>query len=183
MNPVLKNDIASEASSEGAMSFSSNRMKIIVGSDHAGFGHKEKLKAYLKELGHEVEDKGAFEYNESDDYPDFIIPLARDISKRPNELKGIIIGGSGQGEAMTANKFHHVRAAVYYGDGECVVKDQHDSIIKLSRDHNDANVLSLGARFITEDEMKHVVKEWLETPFTNNERHQRRIDKMNRIHE
>jgi ribose 5-phosphate isomerase B len=158
-------------------------MKILVGSDHAGFGHKEKLKEYLKELGFEVEDKGAFEYNEQDDYPDFIIPLAQEVSKRPNELKGIIIGGSGQGEAMTANKFRHVRAAVYYGNAQCIVPDKNYSIVRLSREHNDANILSLGARFITEEEAKRVVGEWLKTPFTDDERHQRRIDKMDRIHE
>jgi ribose 5-phosphate isomerase B len=84
---------------------------------------------------------------------------------------------------MTANKFSQVRAAVYYGKGDRVVEDENYSIIKLSREHNDANVLSLGARFITEEEMKSAVKEWLELSFTKDERHQRRIDKMNRIHE
>lgn len=158
-------------------------MKILVGSDHAGFGLKEKLITYLKELGYEVEDKGAFEYNEGDDYPDFIIPLARDISQRPNELKGIIFGGSGQGEAMAANKFSDVRAAVYYGQGHCVVEEEDESIIKLSREHNDANILSLGARFITEEEMKRVVFEWLNTDFVGNERHRRRLSKMARIHD
>lgn len=158
-------------------------MKIFVGSDHAGFGFKEKLISYLKELGYEVEDKGAFEYNETDDYPDFIIPVAREVSMRPNEVRGIVFGGSGEGEAMAANKFRNVRAAVYYGKGQCVVEEENESIIKLSREHNNANILSLGARFITETEMKQVVKEWLETPFIDNERHQRRLSKMDRIHE
>src|SRR3989344_7406018 len=157
--------------------------KILVGSDHAGFGLKEKLIPYLKELGFEVEDKGAFEYNEEDDYPDLIIPLAREVSRRPNEIKGIIFGGSGQGEAMAANKLSDVRAVVYYGKGQCVVKEENESIIKLSREHNDANILSLGARFITEEEMKQVVKEWLNTPFVDNDRHKRRLAKMARIHE
>lgn len=158
-------------------------MKIFVGADHAGFGLKEKLVPFLKELGHEVEDKGAFEYNETDDYPDFIIPLAREVSEHPNEVRGIVLGGSGQGEAMTANKFSSVRAAVYYGKSQCIVGDEEQSIIKLSREHNNSNILSFGARFITEDEMKQVVKEWLDTPFQGDERHQRRIDKMDRIHE
>ena len=158
-------------------------MKILVGSDHAGFGLKEKLIIYLQELGYEVEDKGAFEYNEGDDYPDFIIPLAREVSRRPNELRGIIFGGSGQGEAMAANKFSDVRAAVYYGQGQCVVAEENESIIKLSREHNDANILSLGARFITEEEMKLVVKEWLDTAFVADARHRRRLDKMARIHD
>ncbi len=80
-------------------------MKIFVGSDHAGFGLKETLLVYLKEMGYEVEDKGAFEYNEADDFPDFVIPVAREVSLHPNEVKGIVFGGSGQGEAMVANRF------------------------------------------------------------------------------
>ena len=156
-------------------------MKIVVGTDHAGFGLKEKLLPFLKELGHEVEDKGAFEYNEHDDYPDYIIPVAREVSMRPNDVKGIILGGSGEGEAMTANKFPDVRATVYYGERKCIT-DSNDTIIKLSRQHNDANVLSLAARFITEDEMKNAVKEWLATPFSGEKRHIDRINKMNHIH-
>ena len=161
-------------------------MKIVVASDHAGFGLKEKLLPYLEELGYEVEDKGAFEYNEEDDYPDFIVPAAREVSQHPNQVKGIILGGSGQGEAMTANKFSAVRAAVYYGQGQHIVDDEEGeegSIIKLSREHNNANILSLGARFITTEEMRRVVKEWLETPFVQNEKHERRLAKMDHIHE
>jgi ribose 5-phosphate isomerase B len=158
-------------------------MKIYLGSDHAGFGLKEKLIPFLKEIGHEVEDKGAHEYNEDDDYPDFIIPVAREVSMRPNEVRGIIFGGSGQGEAMAANKFRHVRATVFYGQASCVVEDTHESIIKISRMDNDANILSIGARFVTEEEMKTAVHEWLETPFKNTERYIRRIQKMDRIHE
>ena len=84
---------------------------------------------------------------------------------------------------MAANKFSDVRAAVYYGQGVCIVPEGEVSIIKLSREHNDANILSIGARFTTAEEMKEVVKEWLETPFTNDERHKRRITKMDRINE
>ena len=158
-------------------------MKIFLGSDHAGFGLKEKLKQYLLELGHEVEDKGAYEYNEQDDYPDFIIPVAREVSLHPNEVRGIVFGKSGQGEAMTANKFRHVRATVYYGPKEFVVSEGSESysIIKISRMHNNANVLSLGAGFITEEEMREAVREWLETPFEESPRHVRRIDKMDQI--
>ena len=158
-------------------------MKIFVGSDHAGFGLKEKLIAFLKELGHEVEDKGPFEYKEGDDYPDFIIPVAREVSMRPNEVRGIVLGGSGQGEGMAANKFRNVRATVYYGQGQCVVPEEHESIIKISRADNDANILSLGARFITEEDMKEAVKEWLSTSFKDTEKYKRRIAKMDRIHE
>lgn len=158
-------------------------MKIYVGSDHAGFGLKEKLIPYLEELGHEVEDKGAFEYNEDDDYPDFIIPVAREVSQRPLEVRGIVLGGSGQGEAMTANKFSDVRAAVYYGDKKCVVEDDVRTIIGESREDNNSNILSIGARFVTEDDMKNAVRVWLETPFSTEEKYQRRIAKMDRIHE
>ncbi|MBX4189646.1 RpiB/LacA/LacB family sugar-phosphate isomerase [Candidatus Parcubacteria bacterium] len=157
-------------------------MKIFVGADHAGFGLKEKLIPYLKSLGHEVEDKGAFEYNEDDDYPDFIAPVAREVAVRPNDVKGIVLGGSGQGEAMFANRFRHVRASVYYSKANSLVEGG-ESILALAREHNDGNILSLGARFINEDEMKEAVKEWLETPFPGDERHKRRILKMDIPHE
>jgi ribose 5-phosphate isomerase B len=157
-------------------------MKIYVGGDHAGFGLKEQVINFLNELGHEVVDKGAFEYNEGDDYPDFVIPVAREVSIHPNEVRGIIIGGSGQGEAIAANKFKGIRAALYYGPANSLVQEP-VSIIKLSREHNNANILSLGARFIGEEEMKEAVKEWLDTPFTNEERHVRRINKVDHLHE
>jgi ribose 5-phosphate isomerase B len=157
-------------------------MKIFVGADHAGFGLKEQVINFLNELGHEVVDKGAFEYNENDDYPDFVIPVAREVSMHPNEVRGIIIGGSGQGEAIAANKFKNVRAALYYGPATSLVQEP-VSIIKLSREHNNGNILSLGARFIGEDDMKEAVKEWLDTPFSNDERHVRRINKVDHLHE
>ena len=91
-------------------------MKIFIGSDHAGFELKEKLILFLKELGHEVGDKGAFEYNKDDDYPDFIKPLAEEVTGNQNS-RGIILGKSGQGEAMCANRVKGARAAVYYGGG------------------------------------------------------------------
>lgn len=147
-------------------------MLIHLGTDHAGFELKEKLKAYLKELGYKVKDHGAFEYNELDDYPDFIKLAAEEVSKNPDTDKAIILGGSGQGEAMTANRFKGVRAAVYYGGDE--------NIIKLSREHNNANILSLGARFLNEEEAKKAVKLWLETPFSDEERHLRRIKKIDK---
>ncbi|MBI2086629.1 MAG: RpiB/LacA/LacB family sugar-phosphate isomerase [Candidatus Zambryskibacteria bacterium] len=157
-------------------------MKIYVGADHAGFGLKEKLVPYLQELGYEVDDKGAFEFKEDDDYPDYIIPVAREVSQRPNEVRGIVLGGSGQGEGMAANKFRDVRATVFYGERNCIVMEEHESIIKISRADNNANLLSIGARFVTEEEMRNAVKEWLDTPFKNIEKYQRRIQKMERIH-
>ncbi len=150
-------------------------MKILIASDHAGYHLKEELKYYLAEKGYEIKDFGNDKSDEKDDYPDFIKPLAEELSKNPENTWGIILGGSGQGEAMCANRFKNVRAVVYYGGSE--------EIIKLSRQHNDANVLSLGARFIETEEAKKVVMLWLETMFDSkdeNERHQRRINKIDK---
>lgn len=145
-------------------------MEIYIASDHAGFELKEKLKIYLTELGHSAKDFGAPSYDENDDYPDFILPLAEEIAKDPENSKGIVLGGSGQGEAMAANRIKGCRAVVYYGGS--------DKIIVLSRQHNNANILSLGARFLNEDESKAAVKLWLETPFSGEERHVRRLKKF-----
>ena len=145
-------------------------MKIFIGSDHAGFELKKNLIGYLEDLGHDVRDCGAKEFNPEDDYPDFIIPVAKEVSHMPDKVRGVVIGGSGQGEAMCANKVYGVRAAVYYGGNK--------DIIRLSREHNDANVLSLGARFISPEEARVAVKLWLDTPFSGDERHKRRILKM-----
>lgn len=148
-------------------------MKIYLGSDHAGFDLKGKLKVYLRDLGYEIEDIGNFVFDQNDDYPDFILPVAKKVAQDPENNRGIILGGSGQGEAMVANRVKGVRAAVVY--------NFNDEIIRLSREHNDANVLSLAARFITEDEAKEAVKFWLETEFSNDERHKRRIEKIDQI--
>lgn len=145
-------------------------MKIIIGSDHAGFHLKETLKKFLEELGYEVEDKGAFSLNPEDDYPDFMIPAAEAVAKDPENIRGILIGGSGQGEAMVANRFSGVRAAVYYGGNE--------EIVRLSREHNNANILALGVRFMDEDEAKRAVELWLATKFSGEERHLRRLNKF-----
>src|SRR3989344_6706560 len=110
-------------------------MKIFIGTDHAGYVLKEKLVSFLKLQGHEVIDKGAYEYNEADDYPDFVVPVAREVSKEPNKVKGIILGSTGQGEAIAANKFPHVRAVVYYGKAEPVVDNESDTIVRLSEDN------------------------------------------------
>ncbi len=155
-------------------------MKIFIGTDHAGYVLKEKLVTSLKGAGHEVIDKGAFDYNEHDDYPDFIIPVAEEVSKNPDTVKGIIMGATGQGEAIVANKFPHVRAVVYYGKADFVVDDEADIIVR-SREHNNSNVLSLGARFLTEDAMMDAVDSWLKTPYTGSERHVRRLAKIDAI--
>ncbi len=149
-------------------------MKIYFATDHAGFELKEKLTVFVHDtLGHEVIDCGAYELVEGDDYPSYIKKAGEAVSQNPLEVRAIILGGSGQGEAMVANKYPHVRATVYYGGSH--------EIITLSREHNDANVLSLGARFMTEEEAKEVVSTWLTTPFSNEERHVRRIAQIDEI--
>ena len=161
-------------------------MKIYIGADHAGFELKENLKKYLSDLGlgYEVVDKGASEYNENDDYPDFITPVAKSVSADGGSF-GIIIGGSGQGEAMCANRIFGVRAAVFYGEviAESGIDLQGNKsadpfeIIKLARMHNNANILSFGARFVGLDAAKFATELFLKTEFSGDERHERRITK------
>ena len=143
-------------------------MKIYLASDHAGFGLKQFLGDHLKDLGHAVEDCGALEMDPLDDYPDFIIPAAKKVAKNPHS-RGIIMGGSGQGEAIAANRIKGIRAVVYY-DGPI-------DIVKLSRTHNNANILSFGARFITHEKAAEIVDLWLHESFEGG-RHIKRIDKL-----
>lgn len=146
---------------------------IYLATDHAGFELKTKVKDFLIKEGYEVEDCGAYEFDKNDDYPDFISKAAEAVSKDPTSF-GIIFGASGQGEAIVANKFPGVRAVVFYGDMD---------MIPLTREHNDANCLSLGARFLTEDEALEAIRLWLQTPFTQEERHVRRIEKISKLEE
>ena len=132
-------------------------MTIYLGTDHAGFELKEQIKAYLKEKGFAVQDQGAFTLDPEDDYTDYVKIVAKMV-QGDSGSRGIILGGSGQGEAICANRFKGVRAALYYGGSL--------GIIKLSREHNDTNVLSLGARFIKFDEAKLAIDLWLSTPFS-----------------
>ena len=143
-------------------------MKIHIATDHAGLELKNTIKNFLKEKGHDVTDHGAHEYDALDDYPDFIFPCAKAVSA-DSDRRGIILGGSGQGEAMAANRLKGVRAAVFYNGPE--------DIIKLSREHNNANILSLGARFMEESEIFAIIEMWLKEPFGGG-RHQRRIEKL-----
>lgn len=146
--------------------------KIFLGSDHAGFELKEHVKKYLVKNGFKVEDKGAFSYDKSDDYPDFIAPVAKSVAKNAGSI-GIVFGASGQGEAIAANRVKGARAALYYGGNE--------DILNLSRTHNNANILSLGARFLTKKQALDAVSMWLGTDFSNEQRHIRRIRKIDRI--
>lgn len=170
---------------------------IYLAADHRGFKLKEKIKSWLKDWGYEYEDMGAFVYDENDDYPDFIRKAAEAVANDPERSRGIILGGSGQGEAMAANRYKGVRAAVFYGPslgkklrwylfpggGYTMGKlfklsKQLENVIKLSREHNDANVLSLGTFFLDEQASRRAIKLWLETPFSQEERHVRRISKF-----
>lgn len=144
-------------------------MKIFLASDHAGYELKQKLVDFLLNRGHEVEDMGPSRLNPADDYPDYIAPCAKRVADTHDSM-GIIIGLSGQGEAMSANRIRGARAAVYYGGPA--------DILKLSRQHNDANLLSLGARFVSAEEAERAVELWLNTHFEHDERHMRRIVKM-----
>ena len=143
-------------------------MKIHLATDHAGLELKDKIKLHLTELGHEVIDHGAHEYDALDDYPDFIFPCAKAVAQ-DDQSRGIILGGSGQGEAMAANRIKGCRAAVFYSGPK--------EIAILSREHNNANILSLGARFMDANDIFDVIDLWLQKPFEGG-RHQRRIDKL-----
>jgi ribose 5-phosphate isomerase B len=144
---------------------------IFIASDHAGFELKQVLIDYLKSKNIAVEDCGPFAYDKQDDYPDLIHPCAEKVAADKNN-RGIVIGYSGQGEAIVANKVKGIRAAVYYGSSQ--------EIIKLSRQHNDANVLSLGAGFLSIDEARQAVDLWLSAEFEGG-RHERRLSKIDKI--
>lgn len=154
-------------------------MHIHIASDHAGLALKEHLQSVLESLGHEVTDYGPDEYDKDDDYPDYIRPVAEAVGKAyasgQTNVRGIVIGGSGQGEAIVSNRVRGVRAATWYG-GDM-------SIVQLSREHNNANVLSLGARFMDKAVAEEAVKMWLDIPFSNDERHMRRIKKIDKTND
>ncbi|QQS69579.1 RpiB/LacA/LacB family sugar-phosphate isomerase [Candidatus Saccharibacteria bacterium] len=163
-------------------------MKIAITTDHAGFEALKELKTYLESLGHECIDYGPTVFDAEDDYPEFMFPAARAVAAGECE-RGVIMGGSGQGEAMAANRIAGIRAALFYGpvtakvavDAGGTLSDDPYEIVKLSRQHNDANVLSLSGRFLTLDEMKTALKLWLETPFSGAQRHARRIRKLDEV--
>ncbi len=152
--------------------------KIYLAADHAGFELKEKIKNYLQGANYEIEDFGALKYEPEDDYPDFIFPamkaLAEDL-KKGKDSRGIIAGGSGQGEAMVANRFPQIRAVV------CDDNEDVTGKAKIWREHNNSNVLSFGSRFIKEENTLGVVKIWLENLFPAEPRHARRLEKIDKL--
>ncbi len=160
-------------------------MKIALTTDHTGYELLQQLEAFLKTAGHECRNFGPTTKVPDDDYPDFIIPAVRAVASGEYEC-AIIMGGSGQGEAMAANRIKGARCAVYYGparpktainaEGDAA-KDEFE-ILRLSRQHNHANVLSLAARFLDQSEIEQAVTLWLSTPFDPHERHERRVQKL-----
>ena len=144
-------------------------MKLHLATDHAGYEHKNSVAEWLRAEGFEVIDHGAYVYDAEDDFPDFIAQAALAISRSPED-RAILFGGSGEGEAMLANRFPAVRATVLYSDNE--------EIVRLSREHNDANALSIGARFLSIDDTKKHIWNWLHARPSLAGRHGRRIAKV-----
>ena len=149
-------------------------MLIHLAADHAGFELKQKVINFLREKNYEIKDHGAFAYDENDDYPDFMHPAVKAVAEDPERSRGILIGGSGQGEATVAARYPGIRIAL------CDDSERPEEKARLWREHNDSNVLAIGARFVTEEVAKKVLLAWLETPFSGEERHKRRIAKVDR---
>jgi len=143
-------------------------MKIAIASDHAGFLYKQRIATFLRERGHEVEDFGT-DSEASVDYPDFIVPAARAVASGRCE-RGIVLGGSGNGEAMAANKIKGIRCALCWNEDSA----------RFARAHNDANMLSMGQRLVTEEMALRIVEIWLDTPFEGG-RHVPRVQKLDQL--
>lgn len=163
-------------------------MKIALSTDHAGFEHLQKLKIWLESHGYECINFGPTELDPTDDYPELIKPAAQAVSAGECEL-GIIFGSSGQGEAMVANRFKGVRCAVFYGSVEAAgavdadgnqATDKYE-ILRLTRRHNHANMLSVGARFMSFEEAVEAVTVWLSTETSDTERHVRRVNEIDQV--
>lgn len=140
-------------------------MRVHIGGDHAAFDLHRELVAWLGEQGYEVVDHGPTVYDENDDYPVAVLRAAEGVAAEPGSL-GIVLGGSGNGEQIAANKVKGVRAALAYSP----------ELAQLGRQHNDAQIVAIGGRFTAPEEAKEIVKTFLETPFSGVERHQRRLD-------
>ncbi len=145
-------------------------MRVHIGGDHAAFDMHRELVGWLGEQGHEVIDHGPAKYDEQDDYPVFVLRAAQGVADDPGSL-GVVLGGSGNGEQMAANKVPGIRAALCYTT----------ELAGLARQHNDAQVISLGGRFNTVEQAKAMVSIFLETPFSGEERHERRLSMVTRF--
>ena len=160
-------------------------MTVYLAADHTGIKLKAALLEALLELGHAAVDLGAESYDSEDDYPDIVTPCAARVAAEQDAL-GIVIGGSGHGEAMAANRLLGVRAATFYGprapiaelESEGTVSTDAYDIVRVARRHNNANVLSIGARFVSREEAIEAARIFIETPFSNDERHVRRLSKF-----
>jgi ribose 5-phosphate isomerase B len=162
-------------------------MKVYFASDHTGFAMKNTLTDYVHGLGYEVEDCGAKSLDINDDYPAIILEAVKKVAhdiENGVASRAVVLGGSGQGEAIVANRVKGIRAAVYYGEPQRMQQDVTGHLLDIlhsSREHNNANVLSLGSRFLSLDEAKAAVKEWLAAAFSGEERHGRRIRQIDEI--
>jgi ribose 5-phosphate isomerase B len=142
-------------------------MRVHIATDHAAFDLKEYLKKELGGLGYEVVDHGAHSFDAQDDYPDYVLPAAEAVAAEPGSL-GIVLGGSGNGEQIAANKVKGVRAGLAYNS----------VMARLAREHNDATVLALGGRMQSLEDALHMARVFLETPFSGDPRHARRLNKL-----
>ncbi len=162
-------------------------MKVYLAADHAGFELKQQLLSFIQLLGHDAEDCGALALDEADDYPAIIASAARKLSADVAsgiESRAVLIGASGQGEAMVANRFSGVRCALYYGPASVEQTDTDGKKLTMLisvREHNDANALALGARFISPEDAKAAVQTWLAALFSGDERHARRIREIDEV--
>jgi ribose 5-phosphate isomerase B len=163
-------------------------MKIALSTDHAGYQALKELKHFLESQGYECRDYGPENFNPEDDYPDFIFAAAKAVARGDCDC-GIIFGGSGQGEAMAANRTKGIRCAVFYSpataiqaiDATGTMSNDPYEILKLSRSHNHANMLSLAGRFLTSQQINNAAKVWLETPYSDDQRHVRRVQKLDAV--
>ncbi len=147
-------------------------MRLHIGSDHAGLKLKNELLNHLVNLGHDVTDHGPYEYDALDDYPDFCVPAAQAVAKDATSL-GIVIGGSGNGEQIAANKVKGIRAVLAWSI----------ETAKLGKEHNNANVISVGGRMHSIEDCKAIIDAFIATPFSNDDRHIRRINKIAKFEE
>ena len=150
-------------------------MTLYLATDHAGFELKENIKSYLEEKGLEVYDCGALTFEDGDNYPEYMARAAEKVQEDAMHAPSmaVIFGGSGVGEAIVANRFRHVRAVVYAGGPL--------DVIKVSREHNDTNVLSIGARFVAANEARQAVDLFLSTAFSHDERHAERVIQIDEV--